>query len=300
MRNIEVWREVGRVASEILRKATSLIKPGMRLLEICDNIENLIREAGYKPAFPVNIGINDVAAHYTATPYDSSEIPNEALVKLDIGVLHPAHGAIADTAITVSVNLDKKAEALVKATQKVLEKAIDLARDGVKAGEIGAVISREAHEEGFGVLADLGGHSLEEYKLHGGILIPNAPRKFTPRLRAGMIIAIEPFLVASPTDSYTRPNMAEVSIYSIKNPGDDKMLETLYNSFKSLPFTLRWLSRARVDKEFYNTIHKHLLTRHLDGKVNIYPALVEAHNRLVAQFEHTVLIKTNSAEILTI
>ncbi|MCR8487766.1 MAG: M24 family metallopeptidase [Crenarchaeota archaeon] len=299
MRNIEAWKEVGRVAGEILRKAVTLVKPGVRLLELCDKIEDLIREAGYRPAFPVNISINEVVAHYTATPFDFSEVSKKALVKLDLGVLHPTSGAIADTAVTVSINLNGKVEALIKATQRALEKAIELTKDGIRVGEIGNIISKEAHEEGFGVLVDLGGHSLEEYKLHSGILIPNVPRKFTPKLRAGMIIAIEPFLVASSMDSYTRPNMAMVGIYSIKNPGKDKVLEMLHQNFRTLPFTLRWIDKARAEREFYDTIHKHLLACHLEGKVNIYPALVEARNRLVAQFEHTILVGTNSAEILT-
>jgi len=297
-RNLETWRTVGRIARDILNVGTKLVKPGAKIFEICEKIENITRDMGYNPAFPVNIGINSVAAHYTAVPYDPSRIPNVALVKLDIGVLS-ADGAIADTAITIPINVNKKLKLLVEATRCALEKAIDAIKDGIRVGEIGSIIWKTAHSEGFGVLEDLGGHTLSEWKLHGGITIPNVPRRFTPKLRAGMIVAIEPFLVASSEDSHTKLNMAQINIYSIKNPYDDRVLELLYRRFRSLPFALRWLERAKTDKRFYSSMHGYLMRRYMEGKVIVYPTLIEAHNNWVAQFEHTVLVKTNSAEILT-
>ena len=292
------WWDTGSLVKEILKKGRSLIRPGAKIVDICEELELIIRNEGYKPAFPVNISINEIAAHYTADPYDRSRIPNSALVKLDVGVVSK-NGAISDAAITIPINVDRKLELLVKVTKEALLRAIETIRDGVSLGEIGRVIWEVAHEQGFGVLRDLGGHQINRWQLHAGITIPNVPRRFTPKLREGMIIAIEPFLIAAPEDSRSKSDMSHINIFSIVNPHNDRILGLLYSKFKKLPFALRWLKKAKEDMKFYRSMYRYLLERHMEGKVAIYPALVEIRGRWVAQFEHTVLVKTNSAEILT-
>ncbi|MEM4756950.1 MAG: M24 family metallopeptidase, partial [Desulfurococcaceae archaeon] len=70
--SIKALIRAGKIAREIVKYLEKLIKPGVRLLDIAINIENKIKEQGGEPAFPVNIGINEVAAHYTPLFNDES------------------------------------------------------------------------------------------------------------------------------------------------------------------------------------------------------------------------------------
>ncbi len=61
----EKWIKAGRIAAEVREWSKQLIKPGAKLLDIANAIENKIREKGAFPAFPVNLSLNEIAAHYT-------------------------------------------------------------------------------------------------------------------------------------------------------------------------------------------------------------------------------------------
>ncbi|MEM4601942.1 MAG: M24 family metallopeptidase, partial [Desulfurococcaceae archaeon] len=88
----------GKIAREAREYSQRLVKPGVKLLDLAVNIENYIKERGGGLAFPVNIGVNSVAAHYTPVFNDDLTIPDGSVVKIDIGV--HVDGYIADTAIT--------------------------------------------------------------------------------------------------------------------------------------------------------------------------------------------------------
>ncbi len=299
MGDIEDWRLVGEIVHKILRSYSTRIKPGMKLLDICERVEQEIRRYGARPAFPTNIGINSVAAHYTAAPLDNHIVPNNAVVKLDIGAITQS-GAIADASITIRIGGNKLIDDAIKKAKEVLDEAISFVRAGIRVGEIGGIIWRAAHRKGLGILVDLTGHSIERWTLHGGITIPNVPKRFTPRLKENMIIAIEPFFIISDEDSITVPDHSAVNIYSVVKTGRNPILKKLYNRFRSLPFSLRWIRPRDGDiRGFVRRMHNFLLEKSYEGYVRVYPTLVEQKKRWVIQFEHTVLVKTNSAEVLT-
>lgn len=295
---LESWYRAGEIARSVLKKTTDKVRAGLKIIDICEYAEKSIRKEGAKPAFPTNIGINNIAAHYTSPPGDDKKIPSKAILKIDIGVVMP-DGAIADTAVTIGIAVSKRIQQFINATKEVLEEAIENVKAGIRVGKIGEIIWKKAHELGFGVLRDLGGHLVKAWNLHGGITIPNIPKKMSPKLKEGYIIAIEPFLVFSKEDSITSPNFDNIHIYSICDPSGDKILEKLYSVFRSLPFGLRWIRRANTDIKFRETLHRILIERSYKGSVRVYPTLIEVNGRDVAQFEHTILVKKNSTEILT-
>ncbi|MEX0568425.1 MAG: type II methionyl aminopeptidase [Candidatus Njordarchaeota archaeon] len=296
--SLESWYKAGEIARSILKRIANRVKAGLKIIDICEFVEENIRRMGARPAFPTNVGVNDVAAHYTSPPNDTKKIPSKAIVKIDIGVLMP-DGAIADTAVTVGIGVSKRTSRFISATKEVLDEAIQNVKAGIRVGKIGEIIWKKAHEFGFGVLRDLGGHLIKSWNLHAGITIPNIPKKMTPKLKEGSIIAIEPFLVFSGEDSITSPDFSRIHIYSVPDPGGDKILERIYSLFRNLPFGLRWIKKTSTDIKFGNALHKILIERSYKGLVRVYPTLVEINGRWVAQFEHTVLVKKNSAEVLT-
>ena len=181
---IDDWINAGRLAKNILDKAISVVKPGEKIINICEFIEKEIIKRDAKPAFPVNVSINNVAAHYTSPPTDVSRIPSKALVKLDMGV--NLNGAIADTAITINIGGGKVLSRIIKANKRILEEVIEIMKDGIKVKEISKKIWDLSHELGYGVLVDLGGHELRRGILHAGLFIPNHPRvvgKWNKKLR---------------------------------------------------------------------------------------------------------------------
>src|SRR5438445_13158799 len=92
------FRKSGLIIAKLRKEIPSIVKPGKPALKICVEIESRIRDLGGKPAFPVNIGINEIAAHYTAPPGDTVTIPARSMVTVDFGV--HVNGYVTDTALT--------------------------------------------------------------------------------------------------------------------------------------------------------------------------------------------------------
>src|SRR3989344_1668592 len=102
--------KAGRISAEALEYGKSLIKKGNSLLETTELIEKKIYELGGKPAFPVQISCNEIAAHFCVDD-DEKAVFDEQVVSLDLGV--HVDGAIGDNAYTI--DLSGKYDDLVKA-----------------------------------------------------------------------------------------------------------------------------------------------------------------------------------------
>ena len=81
---VEALRESGRIAAQVRDETKKIIKPGTLVLEICDHVQERLRDLGGKPAFPTNVDIDHVAAHYCSPIGDATRVPEVSLVKLDI------------------------------------------------------------------------------------------------------------------------------------------------------------------------------------------------------------------------
>src|SRR3989304_3159521 len=114
--------KAGKIASETKKYARVIAKKGMPLLELAEKIEAKIIELGGKLAFPVNLSIDDVAAHYT--PSHDDKAVAHGLLKIDLGV--HIDGWIADTAISVDLENNEENKKLIQASKDALENAIKL------------------------------------------------------------------------------------------------------------------------------------------------------------------------------
>ncbi|MEM2093807.1 MAG: M24 family metallopeptidase, partial [Candidatus Bathyarchaeia archaeon] len=142
---VEKYMKAGRIASEVRKEARSLVREGAPLLSICEEVEKLIQDKGGSPAFPCNVCVNEVAAHYSSPPGDKSIIPKGSLVKLDIGV--HVDGYIADTATTVSLN--PELEPMVQAVDEALRQAVKAVAPGVRTNSIGETVEKTVQKFGF-------------------------------------------------------------------------------------------------------------------------------------------------------
>jgi len=288
-RILEKYKAAGKILIEVRDAALELVKPGNRLLEVAEFVESSIRDRGGEPAFPCNISRNEEAAHATPSIDDEAVFGEEDLVKLDIGV--HIDGYIADSAVTV--DLSGKYEELIRASEAALDEAIKIIHDGVSTVEIGEVIEEAIKERGYKPIVNLSGHGLVRYNSHAPPTIPNVKYEHGVILRTNDVIAIEPFA----TDGGGKVvESGNVEIYSLIKPKPVRMREAKklldeIKKYHGLPFARRWLPRERLNlalRALKNT-----------GVLRDYPILREEDRGLVAQAEHTVIVKEDGCEVTT-
>src|SRR3989344_550461 len=170
-KEIANYKEAGEIAKQVVAYAKGIIKPNMLLLEIAEKIHGKIEYLGAIPAFPVNLAINDIAAHYH--PILEDETKAQGLLKVDIGV--HVDGYIADTAFSLDLTPNKKYKPLIEASEQALENALKKLEKNpdLTLNEIGKTIQETIEKKGFSPIINLSGHSLNPYNLHSGITIPN-------------------------------------------------------------------------------------------------------------------------------
>ncbi len=279
--------KAGSIERDALKLALDITQEGVELLEIAERIEGFIRSRGAAPAFPVNISIDGVAAHYTPAPGDEKRIPPRSIVKVDVGV--HVNGYIADAAVTVSFNPDYTG--LVRAAWKGLEAAISTARDGVTLNTIGKNVYEAIKRLGYKPIENLMGHKIERYELHAGKSVPNVPAleyRFV-KMRRGEVYAIEPFATDGAgyvVDQGYSNIYRVVSARRIKKEAElSKLLQELWRRFRGLPFASRWVLSEGIADDLSQL--ERLVKM---GRVYHYPTLVEAKRGMVSQFEDTVVV----------
>lgn len=292
---ISNYRKAGRITAKVLKEAEKLIIPGESLLDIAETIEKMVIDEGAKLAFPLNIGINSIAAHYTPNMDEKETIPEEAVVKIDLGVR--VDECIGDSAITI--DLSGKNEKLLEASKTALEKAIEAVKPGVKVGEIGGVIESTIKEYGFKPIVNLTGHKIEKGLLHAGVEVPNVKTPDPYEFKEGDVFAIEPF--ATNGKGYVN-DTDEVRIFSFHSPGSVRMrqgrkvLIYILDNYGLLPFAERWLHKEFKSKLIVNATLREMVEK---GMLKTYAVLKEAGGGLVSQFEHTVVVNKDGCEVLT-
>jgi methionyl aminopeptidase len=286
------YREAGKIIAEIREWSKSLVKPGTRIEDIADKIEAKISEkAGI--AFPVNVSLNHVAAHYAPKFKDETVLKDDDLVTIDLG----AHvdGYISDTAYTI--DLSGENEELVAASVDGLQAAIDTVAAGVKVADIGTAIEGAIREHGFRPIENLTGHQLEQYVLHAGGAIPNINVPYDWELEEGQVFAIEPFATNGAGRVIETP-VTQIYSFIQNRPTrmrEGKILLQEVEARKTLPFAERWFAR-KMNPLKLRMVIKELVTR---DALHGYAALQDADKGLVSQAEHTVIVTDNGCEVTT-
>ncbi len=293
---LQSYRRAGKIAAEVREKVRSLVFEGMLVIDLCERVETLIREGGGSPAFPCNVSINEVAAHYTSPPRDEMRVPRGSLVKVDIGV--HVDGYIADTAVTVCFN--PELENLVYCAEEALNKAIEILRPGLSVSDFGSVIQRTIRNRGCKPISNLTGHQIGRYLIHTGKPLPNVSHFSMAKINLGEVYGVEPFVTL--TDALGRvKDEPQACIFrllrpkSLKNPCAKQLLNFVRKNFHTLPFTTRWLKGA-LPQDHYEAAFSELLA---SKSLRAYPILAEASKKPVAQAEHTVLIVEEGCLVLT-
>jgi len=293
---LDKFRLSGKILRETREEMRQIVHENMPIIDVCEKAEGLIREKGGKPAFPCNVSINEVSAHYTSPPNDKLRIPEKSVVKVDIGV--HVDGYVTDTAFTACFNQEYKS--MQNTAELALKVAIDNIHGEMAVSKIGGIIEKTIKNRGFKPISNLTGHSVGRYLIHAGTSIPNVSQVSFGKVKTGEVYAIEPF-VTLPEAAGRIEDSDEITIFRLvkskpqKDPYAKAMLGYIEDNFRTLPFAQRWLKNVVPEKQQHEAFKELLSSKALIG----YPVFVEVSKKVVAQAEHTVLITETGCEVLT-
>ena len=198
---IEGIRKSCIMLSAMYRELIPLVKPGVRTIEIDKWVQDWIKKAGGRPVFlgvgskknpypaAICISINDEVIHGIPS---RRKIATGDLVSLDCGIA--LDGFISDQAITLEIGkLSPEAQKLNTVTRECLYAGIKAAKAWDRLLSIARAVRDHAVAAGFGLVHQFSGHGVG-FELHEDPQIPNIPKGPNPKLRAGMVLAIEPMI----------------------------------------------------------------------------------------------------------
>ena len=199
---IEKLRHSGQVVREVLDQVRAAVKAGASTLDLERVAVNKMTELGATPAFRGYHGypcvlctsINNEVVH--GIPSAERKLQDGDIVSIDTGVV--IDGYYGDSAITVAVGqkVAAKTRKLLEVTEESLASAIREVRPGATLGDVGAAVQAVVEAEGFSVVRDFVGHGIGT-RLHEDPQVPNfGTRGHGQKLRAGMVLAIEPMVNA--------------------------------------------------------------------------------------------------------
>lgn len=294
---VEYYQTAAKVHALCRARAREMIQPGVKLLDIAEEIEGLTKKHGCGVAFPLNLSLNDVAAHYTPSVDDETVVSKGDVLKVDIGV--HKEGYIVDAAITLDFAQTKETKNLLAATQAALEAGFQKVRMDVEVQDIGAAIEETIRSHGVDPVENLSGHGVDQYTAHCAPTIPNVENGDTDMLEDNRAYAMEPF--ASINGNGRISDSPEVEIYEVKgrgmgirNPVARKVLEFCVEKYEGLPFAERWLARDMDISAFARKTALRELVK--QNAMEAHSVLREKKGSTVAQFETTMLI--NNGKIL--
>ena len=296
--DIQSYKKAGEIAKKAREFARNLIKKDMLLSEIAEKIEAKIQELDGELAFPVNLSIDDVAAHYSPTLRDEKRA--EGLLKVDIGV--HVNGCIADLAFSLDLTPEKKHAKLIEASEKALQAALEIVKknkEKTTLSQIGAEIEKTIKSQGFSPIANLSGHSLDEFEVHSGLTIPNIDNSSAKELGEGAF-AIEPFAtLAHGSGSIYEAGASNIYHFAgsgiqVRDNASREVLAWIMETKRTLPF-----SRREIEKKFGSKTLLAISSLKRAGAIKEYPQLVEKNHQVVSQSEASFIIFKGKVEIIT-
>ncbi|MFX1327730.1 MAG: type II methionyl aminopeptidase [Promethearchaeota archaeon] len=296
---LESLKEAGKIAQDVKNYIKPKIKIGAKVIDLISEAESKIEDLGGFCAFPVNLCINNIAAHYTSPIKDDGlEINEGDLVKFDLGV--HIKGYIVDTAFTVNFNKDESLENIVQATEVALDAAIMMVKPKINTRDIGKKIEDIVRGFNYNPIRELGGHQIERWTVHGKKQVPELGSQGGDEIEVGDVFSIEIFASTGEGSVHNTQYsyIYEVNPYAgrvpLRRKTSKQILGYINKKYKTLPFAERWLA-----KEFRLGIAFGLQELVQQGKLHAHYVLAEKKGIYVAQSEDTIVITEDGYEKLT-
>lgn len=285
----EKYEKAKSISDSIVLFAKPLLKENALVFDIANKVENRIKKLGGGIAFPMNISINENAAHYTPDINDDLRLKAGDILKIDIGV--HIDGYIWDRAFSVCIG--KKTHPLIEAAEQALKKSIKAIKPGAKIFEISEIVENTLESFGFNPVRNLCGHGLDRYNQHARFSIPNGKNNIKDEIEANQALAMEVFATdgvgwvkeSKPVLIFGYVQDKPVRLWEAR-----RILETAKTNFHSLPFAKRWLTELKpaISALKIDMALKQLLDVEA---IREYPILREESDGLVAQAEETIILE---------
>lgn len=296
---IESLNKAGSIAKEVKEFIKPQLKVGTNIFNLIEKAETKIVDLGGNCAFPINVSLNNIAAHYTSPIKDDElAIKDGDIVKIDLGV--HIDGYIVDTAFTVSFNDEKTLENIIQATEVALEAVKMMVKPKINTRELGKKIEDIVKGFNYNPIKELGGHQIERWTVHGKKQLPELGTQSGDIMEEGEVFAIEIF-ASSGEGSIHNTNYSyiyELNPYAgrvpLRRKTSKQILGYINKHYKTLPFAERWLA-----KDFRLGVAFGLQELVQQGKVQAHYVLAEQKGEFVAQSEQTILITEDGFKQLT-
>ena len=289
---LEKLRKAGRVSANAREKGMAMVKQGVKLFDVAEEVEGYIRSQGCKLAFPCNISINEIAAHYTPSVNDRTVFEIGDVVKIDCGA--QVDGFVGDTAGTVEVGTNRYRD-LIESAKNARDTVMEFIGEGCPLNEIGSAVDMTIRSKGFVPIRNLSGHQIEPYNLHAGLCLPNYDDGNTDVLKAGMVIACEPF-ATNGDGLITSGRPGNICRIARDRPPKEEDLRQFYDyimeEFRTFPFCARSCDYPKAEFLLKKLVRQ--------GIASSYAILKEVKGGCVSQWEHTVYIAGPKGEVTTI
>ena len=198
-REVQKMLEANQIVAATLAMLEDEIKPGLNTLQLDKWAEDFARQHGAVPAFKgyrgfpgsLCVSLNEEVVH--GIPSERVILKDGDIVSIDFGI--KLNGFYGDSAVTLPVgSISANKQKLIDVTRQSLELAIDQVRVGNRINDLSRAVQQHVESNGFSVVRQFVGHGIGS-QLHEAPEIPNYERKErTPRLIAGMALAIEPMV----------------------------------------------------------------------------------------------------------
>lgn len=215
---LEKMRRSGLLVSKILEQLAAMVEPGVTTADLESTAEKMMADAGARPAFKgyytqaagvrypfvLCTSVNEEIIH--GMPSKKRMLKEGDIVSIDTGV--QLDGYFGDSAVTVPVGeVSEGTEKLLRVTREALDLAIDKMRVGNRLFDVCGAVEQHVTAAGFSVVREFVGHGIGT-SLHEEPQVPNYVdrRNENPRLKEGMVLAIEPMVNAGRPDSKVLPD----------------------------------------------------------------------------------------------
>ncbi|WP_105168396.1 type I methionyl aminopeptidase [Pseudoalteromonas sp. T1lg23B] len=197
---IALMRESGKLLAQVFVMLDEVVKPGMSTMKINNLVDQFItHELNARPAskgqygyqYALNSSINDVVCH--GMPSDAQVLTDSDIVNFDITL--EKNGYITDSSkMYVMPNASDAAKQLVSVTQQAMWQAIKLVKPGARLGDIGHIIAKIAHQNGYSVVREYCGHGIGQQMHEAPDVLHFGKPNTGLKLQSGMTFTIEPMI----------------------------------------------------------------------------------------------------------
>lgn len=286
--DLELLKKAGKLNFKTQKYAQKIIKVGSDLSRVGVEIDKFILDNGAVPAWPVNLSINNEAAHNTYDLESPVILKEDDILKVDVGVSF--NGYIADSAQTIIFN--KKHESLKEASLKALSSVKKYLEENYKVAKISnisEIIEREITSRGFKPVVNLTGHAVERFEPHASPSIPNISNDIDTKVtEINLPFAVEPF--ASTGNGFVS-EADKILIFQhiedrpIRNKDAKILLEEIHK-YEGMPFSEYWIGKKLT------TFQRRYALRELlkNEIIASFPVLIDKKDSFVSQAETTFLV----------